>query len=125
MLSLFPELLFLAPFSALLIRLAAAAVVGYTAFQHIQVSNKALRAIGAVEGVCAVLFFLGLYTQAASLLGILIAGLHVLNTHVRILPLSTMLLFLIMSLSLLVTGAGPFTVSVSGMVIPVSMDLPL
>lgn len=125
MLSLFPELLFLAPFSALLIRLAAAAVVGYIAIQHIQVSGKSLRAVGVVEGVCAILFFLGLYTQAASLLGIMIGGIHVLNPRVRILPMSTMLLFLIMSLSLLVTGAGPFTLSVAGMVFPLSMDLPL
>jgi len=125
MLSLFPELLFLAPFSALLIRLAAAAVVGHMAIHHMQHKNLLIRGAGVLEGVCALLFFLGLYSQAASLIGMLIAGGHIFSQRIRILPLSTILLFFIMSLSLLVTGPGPFTISFGNVVLPLSFDLPL
>jgi hypothetical protein len=123
MLNFFPELLFLAPFSALFIRLASAVVFGYLSLQHFKGTGLA-RVFGALEGVCAMLFFLGLYTQLAAILGFIVAGLHVVRKEYT-LPLSTLLLLLILCLSLLVTGAGPFTVTLGTLVLPLSFDLPL
>ncbi len=123
MLNFFPELLFLAPFSAFFIRLAASFVFGYLSLQHFKGTGTA-RIVGAIEGVCAVLFLLGLYTQLAAILGFIVAGVHILRKEYT-LPLSTLLLLLILCLSLLVTGAGPFTVTIGSLVFPLSFDLPL
>ncbi len=107
MLSLFPELLFLAPFSALLIRVALAIVFGYAASRHVMESDMSMRTLGVVEGVCSVLLFLGFYTQGAALLGLLLCGLHAYMPRFRLFPRSTEALVAILCVSLLVTGAGP------------------
>jgi hypothetical protein len=124
MLSFFPELLFLAPFSALLIRLSAAAVFVYLSTQHLKNIGLLVRAFGALEGLCAALLFLGLYTQLGAILGVVVAGLHIVRKEYT-LPLSTLLLLFVMCLSLLITGAGPFTVTIGSAVFPLSFDLPL
>ena len=107
MLSLFPEILFLAPFSALLIRVATAAIFGYAASKHLTEPDMTLRALGTTEGVCALLLFLGLYAQAAALLGIALFFIHAFLPRARVLPTSSGLLLLVLCISLLVTGPGP------------------
>ena len=107
MLPLFPEILFLAPFSALLIRVAASAVFGYAASKHLRDQGMTMRAVGAAEGVCALMLFLGLYAQAGALLGIALFLVHALQPQFRTLPASTGWLLLVLCVSLLLTGAGP------------------
>ncbi len=124
MLSLFPELLFLAPLSAVLIRLAAAFTFGYIATKRLNASSM-VRGMGIVEALVAVLLFVGLYTQAAAIVGGVLALMHMCVPRFRILPTSTVILVGIMCLSLLVTGPGPFTLSIGGLVLPLSLDLPL
>lgn len=108
MLTLFPSLLFLGPFSAFLIRLAVAGTFGYLAFRHVISPGFALKVLSIVEGVAAVLLFTGGYTQAAALLCIALVILHLFSGTIRRLPRSTLILIGIMSLSLLLTGPGPF-----------------
>jgi hypothetical protein len=108
MLSLLPELLFLSPFAALLIRVTAAIVFGYAAWKHFSTPGNAVRSVALVEGICAALLFVGAYTQAAALFGVVILAIHGLKSSLRTLPTSTALLLLILCLSLLVLGAGPF-----------------
>lgn len=124
MLSLFPELLFLAPLSAVLIRLAAAFTFGYMATKRLG-APSVMRSLGIVEGLVAVLLFIGLYTQAAAIIGLTLTVIYTLISRFRIVPLSTILLLGAMSLSLLVTGPGPFTLSIGGLILPLSLDLPL
>lgn len=107
MLSLFPELLFLAPLSAFLIRLAVSIAMGYLAYRHAIMPGAAFKILCIVEGVAAVLLIAGGYTQAAALVGLILVGVNLL-TPARILPRSTLLLLGLMCLSLLMTGAGAF-----------------
>lgn len=124
MLSLFPELLFLAPLSAVLIRLTAAFAFGYIAGKRLG-APSVIRGIGIVEGLVAALLFVGLYTQAAAILGGVLSLIHICAPRFRILPGSTVILIAVLCLSLLVTGPGPFTLSIGGFVLPLSLDLPL
>ncbi len=108
MLSLFPEILFLAPFSAFLIRISAALVFGYGAWKHLPVPAMSLRAYGVAEGLCALLLFFGVYVQAAAIVGFVLALIALFVTTYRTIPRSTMILLAVLSISLVVTGAGPF-----------------
>lgn len=107
MLSYFPELLYLAPFSGLLIRVAVAVVLGMIALQGIRAKDTWTRASGVVTGLAALFLFAGALTQPMAL----IALLSIIESLVRIdrtLPKSTLWLALVMSLTLLLTGPGPF-----------------
>ena len=108
MLSLFPQLLFLPPFSAFLIRIALAAVFGYSAATRIRSDRTLLKVFGAVDGVIAVMLLAGIYTQLAAIVGALCTVYWLIKSDVSPLPKSTVALALIMCLSLVVTGAGPF-----------------
>jgi len=110
MLSLFPQILFLAPFAPTLIRIALAILLAYAAWKHITRQDTVARALGVLEIVAAGALFVGAWTQGvalASLVGILCGYLF---PRMRIYPMSTMLLGLVLSLSLVVTGAGIFAV---------------
>ena len=108
MLSLFPELLFLAPFSAFLIRIAAGFALGIIASKHVFVPTTVARGIGVIEGVTAVLLVAGAYTQAAAIVGFILLLIALFVPTYRTLPRSTLLLLMLLCLSLIVTGAGPF-----------------
>lgn len=127
MLSLFPQILFLAPLGTALIRIAAGIVILYTAytvFTHEEAFTKErlpvvghapawLLSLGAfITLVDGVLITIGLFTQAAAILGFLIAIKIALfnRKHAALMPLSigTALLLAIMCLSLIVSGAGAF-----------------
>jgi len=110
MLSLFPELLFLAPLAAFVIRIATGLTLVYMASKHITVSTTAVRTLGVVEGIAALLLIAGAYTQAAALAGIVIVLFSLFAPSYRTLPRSTLILLAILALSLIVTGAGPFAV---------------
>jgi len=108
MLSIFPDLLFLSPFAALLIRVTAAIAFGYTGRIHIT-QRGPLLVFGIFEAAAAMMLLIGLYTQAAALLGIVIFVVHAFKPSFRALPMSAVLLLIVMCLSLLVTGPGPFS----------------
>ena len=106
MLSYFPELLYLAPFSALLIRIAVAVILGILALDGIRGDNVWARASGVVSGLAALFLFVGALTQPMALIALL-AVTESLMRNERALPKSTLWLSLVMSFTLLITGAGP------------------
>ena len=106
MLSIFPEILFLAPFAATLLRLALAALFTYAAWKHIERTDTASRVLGGVEILTAFSLFLGLWTQPGALLGTIIVAIWLFQKSARVTTLSTILLALPMCLSLLILGAG-------------------
>jgi len=108
MLSVFPELLWLAPLSAFLIRVAVGIVLGYSALQHFKTSETTSRPFAIAEGTTAIGLILGLYTQPVAILGVLIAGAWIVLPRLRTVALGTALLSLVLCVTLLITGAGPF-----------------
>lgn len=107
MLSLLPELLFLAPLSAFIIRVVVGISLGIIAYRHILVPTT-LRAVGIIEGVTALLLIVGAYTQGAAIVALIIIGTSFFLPAWRKFPRSTLLLLGILALSLILTGAGPF-----------------
>lgn len=108
MLSLFPQILFLAPFSAFMIRIALACVLAFVAWKHFSREETDLRALGVLELAAAAALVGGIWTQGVALAGFVAALLGIVFPRMRVLPMSTMLLALVMLLSLVVTGAGVF-----------------
>ncbi len=113
MLSLFPQILFLAPFSALLIRIAAAVVFGYDAWNRF--SRKPapwVMVVVVLEIVVAIMLLVGFYTQAAALVGAITLGLlfyvNFADEKINVIREITWWLMLILLFSLMVTGPGPF-----------------
>lgn len=133
MFSLFPEILFLAPFSATLIRLAVGiAFIGIAwrmnADAHEmarirlpiigQPSTSLMYLAGGIIGIVGLALVVGIYTQLMALfgVGITLVRLALGRRYDAVCPLvySTQAFLLIMCLSLLVTGPGP-----------IAFDLPL
>jgi uncharacterized membrane protein YphA (DoxX/SURF4 family) len=125
MLSLFPGLLFLAPLATTLVRIAAGLAFACIAYRltmtREEISHAKLPIVGhatewmiwlaaLVTFATAVLLIVGLWTQAAAILGMLIALKHGIGTrrYAAIIPLSGGAYFLlfIICLSLLFSGAG-------------------
>lgn len=103
MLSIFPSILFLAPFSAFLIRIALAAVLGYAMWAHWK-SGK--RGVSFIEGIVALAITLGSWTQIGAIIAGVIVTIWLWKPHLRPVARGTALLSLVLCLSLLVTGAG-------------------
>lgn len=110
MFSLFPQLLWLTPFSFVLMRIAITIVFGYAAWKHVFHGAPWLRALGILELIVGVGIFLGSLTQAAAVLGALVLLVWLLFSKARPLTRGEALLALVMCLSLIVTGAGPFAI---------------
>ena len=108
MLSVFPELLFLSPFSAFLIRFALTAVFAYAAWHHFKTGGRIPTSFAFAEAVLAAVIIAGAWTQPAALIGTIMTGLWLWQGALRPLARSTVYLALVMCLSLLVTGAGAF-----------------
>lgn len=110
MLSLFPELLFLSPFAALLIRIAAAIVFGQMGYTHIRNDERVwVKALGIFEIVVAILLAVGFLTQLAALAGMIVLSIvfyigWVSRPAIR--EPAWWLMF-VMCFSLLILGAGP------------------
>jgi uncharacterized membrane protein YphA (DoxX/SURF4 family) len=115
MLNVFPELLFLAPLAALLIRAAAASAFVLAALVHWKHSHDMIiKNLSIFEFIIAIALAVGFYTQIAALLAIILIAVWLFIEKFRPLPISTILLLLVMNISLLLTGSGP-----------ISFDLPL
>ena len=106
MLTLFPQILFLAPFSAVLLRTAVAATLAYTAWKHSAVRDTVKRVLSAVEILAGALILVGAWTQVAAIVGVCIVLIWLAFPSTRVVPLSTALLILVMTASLVITGAG-------------------
>jgi len=108
MLSLFPQLLFLAPVSALLIRLALALLFALSSWRHVLSPSLSVRVFAFVEITLAALLATGAATQAVALLAgvVVLAGFAFPNYTIA--PRTALLLALVMCVSLLLTGAGAF-----------------
>jgi uncharacterized membrane protein YkgB len=108
MFSVFPQLLFLSHFSPLILRVALAVVVGYAAWKHVPNKVQAIRALGVVETAVAVLLFVGAWTQVVALINILIIMVWFTLKPTRPVSRGEAALALILSISLITTGAGIF-----------------
>ena len=126
MLSLFPQILFLTPFSATLLRITAGLVFFYLAYVHYgnrkAVAQEISYFVGGASIVCAVYIliellvafglFLGIYAQLAALVGLILAlKILIVRKSLReVKPLSELsyVLLAVICLSVLVTGAGIF-----------------
>ena len=126
MLSVFPEILFLSPFAATILRAAAAYVFFYAAVaqmsQSAALSEVSLPVLGkgkwivwisvVFDIVVGVMLLTGSYTQIAAIMGMMgaAAALTFMSPYAERIPLargSIALVFLIL-FSLLLTGAGAF-----------------
>jgi len=115
MLNVFPELLFLAPLAALLIRAATASLFVLAGIAHWKYSDSTIgKTLSVIEVAIAIALAVGFYTQVAAIVAIFVIIAWLFMKDVRPLPMSTMLLLLVTSFSLILTGSGP-----------ISFDLPL
>lgn len=109
MLSIFPDLLFLAPLSALAIRMSVACVFALASYTHAR-NAPSLRwyGISVFEFVAALSLALGYFAQGGALVGILLIIVWYAFPSLRTYSRGTLFLTLVMCLSLLVTGPGAF-----------------
>lgn len=108
MLSFFPELLFLSPLAALVIRLTLAGLFAHDAWQRLYSPEKNIMSIVSSLAV-SICFCIGLWTQLIALLTALTLIVSLFVPRMRLhYPSSTLFLASIMALTLLLTGAGPF-----------------
>lgn len=122
MLSLFPQILFLSPLSATLLRITVAAAFFIAAYLQWQrrrhLSQGLLWGSLLFHVALGSMLFVGFYTQLAALLGGIgsLSGLFKNRSTEAFVVFSrgSLLLIIVMCLSLLMTGAGAF-----------ALDLPL
>lgn len=107
MLSLFPYALSFTMFAPFLFRVTLATVLGYAARGHVQMSEIRMRALAAVEFIIAGFILAGLWTQAAALAAVIVAGIWFFFP-MRTYAVSTILLSALIAISLIITGAGRF-----------------
>ncbi len=107
MLSLFPELLFLAPFAGLLMRIALGVLFMSVAYGRMRKAGT-LRVFAVCDTLLAVFLIFGFYTQAAALLALICLLSWLTIASWRPLPRSTIFLASVMAFTLLLTGPGPF-----------------
>ncbi len=108
MLSMFPQLLFLSPFATFLIRIALAAVFGYTAWHRFQKHETLLRIFALADTGIALMLLVGISTQIAALVACLCIIYALVYPHSSPFPRSTLALGLVMAISIVLMGAGPF-----------------
>lgn len=132
MLSLFPGLLYLAPLATALIRVAAGLTLLYVAYDLMAARGEIASTKFIIAGrvpqwlvlfgalvifVASVLLIIGLYTQAAAIIGILfgLKDMVFARKYPNVMPLAagTGALLFIMSVSLLLSGAGAFAFDLS------------
>lgn len=110
MFSLFPQLLWMTPVTFVLMRVAAGIIFGYASWKHVFHGSQPVRALGILELILAVGILLGAWTQAAAALGVLVLITWLLVSKTRPFTRIETALVLIMCVSLVITGAGPFAI---------------
>jgi hypothetical protein len=108
MLSLFPGILFLAPLSAFFIRIALAIVFLLATKRHWPRLERKFHILAVIEFATAVSVGVGAWTQAGAIAGLATALFWIAQPSMR--PISRIATFLsiVLCLSLIITGAGPF-----------------
>ena len=127
MLSLFPQILFLAPFGTTLLRVAAGIAFAYVGFRMIATREEMKKIDLPIVGhpaswmislsalitiAIGLALFVGFGTQAAAIIGALIAAKHMTLSRrfeaLRPLSRGTYALLAVICLSFIVSGAGLF-----------------
>ena len=108
MLSMWPELLFLAPFAAFFIRIALSFLFLVVATSRVRSANRTLQAFATADLCIAAALFFGIQTQFVSLMALFCIGTWLSVPRFRPLPQSTNALAFVMALTLIITGPGPF-----------------
>ena len=108
MLSVFPGILFLSPFSAFFIRIALALVLLFAAKKHWPRTELLFRGLATVEFAVAVLIGAGAWTQVGALVGGALAIFWLVRPAMRPVSFIATLLTIVLCISLILTGAGPF-----------------
>ncbi len=106
MLSIFPEILFLSPFAAFLIRVALGLLFAFAAWELAKKPDLPRRIGALVKLIIGVALIAGAWTQVAALAAALLLIGAVAMPKMRVSSLSTILLALVMAVSLILTGAG-------------------
>ena len=113
MLSIFPDALAFQGFAPMLLRLVLGAVMffwGYTKLR--QKGNKKEVAFGAIDGVVGIFLIVGILTQVASLIAVIILGGRLWKKIEQKAFLTDgvnyYLILLVIALSLILTGPGYF-----------------
>lgn len=107
MLTLFPQLLFLSPLGIFLIRIALAGIFFYSARVRFSQDSR-LKLFGAIDGILALLLLVGISTQLAALVAAVCTFAWLVRPGISPYPRSTTILALVISIALIVMGAGPF-----------------
>ncbi len=109
MLNPFPELLYLTPLAPFLLRVLLGITFMYFGYERLA-KSKTEKSLAAVKILVGILFVIGLYTQVASLLALLILGFRLVQKirHKAFLSagVNYYLILFVIALSLLFTGAG-------------------
>lgn len=108
MLSIFPELLFLAPFSALLLRTVLAGFLLYAAWNSFGSKDGYTQVAGIAAGLAGAALLGGAWTQPAAILAAFVVLSWLWHPSTSVYPRSTAFLALALCASLLVTGPGAF-----------------
>jgi hypothetical protein len=108
MLSLFPQLLFLAPLSSTLLRIALAVLLVHEGFRLMSGTDIGRRMCSVLYFAIGVALFIGAWTQLAALCSALLWALVYFARSWTHLPRSTVALAVVMSVALVVSGAGAF-----------------
>lgn len=108
MLSAFPSILFLAPFSAFLLRVALALVLLFAVSKHWKRAETTFRVLAATELAVAISIGAGAWTQVGALIAAVIVIYWIFMPSARPISFIAVLLSLVLCLSLIITGAGPF-----------------
>ena len=114
MLSLLPQILFLGAFAATLIRIVLAFMFAYSAWSNVAKQDMAVRGFAILEVAIAAALFVGAWTQAFAIGASIMLLISLVVPKFRVWPRSTTALMLVMTLTLIVTGAGA-----------IAFDLPL
>ncbi len=112
MLSLFPSLLSYGLVAPFLLRIVLAIVVLHFAYVHIQKKSRIPVIFGTIQAISGFLLLIGLFTQVAALILVIIFGLLMVKQIINKAFLSDgvnyYLLLFIIALSLIVSGPGAF-----------------
>jgi hypothetical protein len=108
MLSLFPQLLFLSPLAFTLIRIALSILLIYEGARLVSGADVGRRMSSVIHFAIGIALFLGIGTQLAALCSaILWATVYFARSWTKY-PRSTVALAVVMSVALVVSGAGAF-----------------
>ncbi len=106
--ALIHEILFLSIFAATFIRIALSVMFAYSSWANISKLDMVARGYALLEIAVAASLFVGAWTQASAIAGVILLVISLLVPRLRVWPRSTVAMMLVMTLTLVVTGPGAF-----------------